>query len=264
MESESEPVTSLAMLLSECGLSHLSENLASERLTIGDMERTQLLATLKASGVGKLGERQACATAIAKAKKAGRLRPGNPLDVPPASAGAPAVSFAAAPAGALKRKPRIVLLHGGSTNPQILDVQCAPLVKRVKDEFELLHVEGHLAAKSDSPMALMLKRAFGPLAERLRDYATTVFDSRGWWTYSGTCDTALRNLERSLAETGDVDFLLGFSQGANFAAMLAARAAMRLPGSRPPFRGVILLEPDLCATTRNGPRDTPHAYCRRR
>ena len=247
MQATDEPITSLSALLAECNLSHLCEPLSSDTLALADTERTELLATLKARGVSKLGERQACATAMGKAKRLGRLLPGSPLDVPPGSSGvAPAITFAAAPSEPLSRKPRIALLHGGATNPKIFDFQLKQLSSRVKEDFDLLHIPGHRVVNpGDNPMALMMKKVFGPLAEQLLEYAPTSFDQRGWWRYQATCDTALRNLEQSLAEAGEVDFLLGFSQGANFATMLAARAKMSLPGSRPPFRGIILLEPDL-------------------
>ena len=92
-----------------------------------------------------------------------------------------------------------------------------------------------------------MRRFYGPSAE-LREYAEATADDRGWRTYN-ELDEAVEALEGRVA---GADCLLGFSQGANFASMLAARAERR--GT--PFRAVVL----LCGARPGWARQLPGAF----
>ena len=171
--------------------------------------------------------------------------------------------------GPLGRKPRIALLHGGHTNSEIFKMQLARLLPTLSQLAEIIHLDGGEAAP-DGQLNDMMRKFFGE-QQLLRQYTTTAFDERDGWLWYPQLDEAIPRVERALQVLGPIDFCLGFSQGANFAAMLAARAALVSPAGDaaaaaaatkmaaegpsplPPFYGVILLEPDLPGWARQKP-----------
>lgn len=111
-------VGSLAELLSECNLLHLSDALADETLlSLSSLSRVDLLTQLKESGVAKLAERQSLANAFGKASRAGRLRAGGESDDPPGRA-ATAHEEAIVPPIDNDSKPVLVSFYSGGLTPQ--------------------------------------------------------------------------------------------------------------------------------------------------
>ena len=127
---------------------------------------------------------------------------------------------------------RIALLHGTAGSAKTLTIQLGPLLPKLQEIWDVTFVEGPKLCKEDNPHVKTMRRFYGPSAE-LREYAEATADDRGWRTYN-ELNEAVEALEGRVA---GADCLLGFSQGANFASMLAARAERR--GA--PFRAVVLL-----------------------
>ncbi len=128
---------------------------------------------------------------------------------------------------------RIALLHGTAGSAKTLTIQLGPLLPKLRETWDVTFVEGPKRCAEDNPHVKTMRRFYGPSAE-LREYAEATADDRGWRTYN-ELDEAVEALESRV----EADCLLGFSQGANFASMLAARAERR--GA--PFRAVVLLCP---------------------
>lgn len=131
------------------------------------------------------------------------------------------------------------------------------------NEMDFHYVEGQRVCDDNNPMVAGMRKVFGDDAV-LREYAIATEDSRGWRTYD-ELDAAIKYLEKKFKGLpgGPPDVVLGFSQGANLATLLLARAELRLPGAPPPYRCGILLSgskpgwaaqfPDLFAA----PLETP-------
>ena len=126
---------------------------------------------------------------------------------------------------------RIALLHGTAGSEKTLRIQLGPLLPKLQETWDVTFVEGPKRCAEDNPHVKTMRRFYGPSAE-LREYAEATADDRGWRTYN-ELDEAVEALEGRVA---GADCLLGFSQGANFASMLAARAERR--GT--PYRAVVL------------------------
>ena len=142
---------------------------------------------------------------------------------------------------------RIALLHGTAGSAKTLTIQLGPLLPKLEETWDVAFVEGPKLCKEDNPHVKTMRRFYGPSAE-LREYAEATADDRGWRTYN-ELDEAVEALEGRIA---GADCLLGFSQGANFASMLAARAERR--GA--PFRCVVL----LCGARPGWARQLPGAF----
>lgn len=141
---------------------------------------------------------------------------------------------------------RIALLHGTAGSAKTLTIQLGPLLPRLQETWDVTFVEGPKRCAEDNPHVKTMRRFYGPSVE-LREYAEATADDRGWRTYN-ELDEAVEALESRV----DADCLLGFSQGANFASMLAARAEQR--GT--PFRAVVL----LCGARPGWARQLPGAF----
>jgi len=161
------------------------------------------------------------------------------------------------------RKPRIGLVHGGSSNPSIFRKQISKLLTVLGDEVELVDLTGTLLSddvrKDERGLANMalMRKVFGA-DQVLYEHAITQYDA-GRFYYS-RADEGVVALEAQIREHGPVDVLLGFSQGANFSSILAARACAGLACAAPPFRALVLLENDPPAwPSRNFPTVFPPA-----
>ena len=129
------------------------------------------------------------------------------------------------------RRRSIALLHGTAGSAKTLTIQLGPLLPKLQETWDVAFVEGPKLCAETNPHVKTMRRFYGPSAE-LREYAEATADDRGWRTYN-ELDEAVEALESRV----EADCLLGFSQGANFASMLAARAERR--GT--PYRAVVLL-----------------------
>lgn len=118
------------------------------------------------------------------------------------------------------RKPRVVCLHGTACGEQIFRTQLSKLLSQNKD-VEFIFVEGQVKIEEGPAFETMQK--FFPGCPT-RAYDELQFDEKGWRAYKDPKAT-LEYLQSQLKAHAPVDGLLGFSQGSNFCAMLAAQAA---------------------------------------
>ena len=119
------------------------------------------------------------------------------------------------------RKKRIAVLHGTAGNGQIVKFQLAQLVRKL-DDFDVTYVDAPKVVEKDNRHAAMMRKIFGD-KQILREFAVASVDQRGWRIYEDI-DNALKAAEELV---GQVDAIVAFSQGANFATMLVARAEQR-------------------------------------
>lgn len=168
-------------------------------------------------------------------------------------------SFLPTPNGPLGRRARVGLLHGGCSNPSIFRQQLSILLAHVGDgHFEWVDLAGALRSeevrfdeRGVGNMRVM-RRAFGD-DQPLFEHAVTCYDPDGRFYYE-RLDEAVATLEDQMRESKPIDALVGFSQGANLATILSARACRGCDGSPPPFRALVLLENDPPAwPLRNAP-----------
>ena len=149
-----DPIHTLTALLREANLSHLDEPLKTNGATLASLDtkldegRTPFLSWLKGDGgVAVLKDRQALCTALAKAKKYGRLQP--VADEASSDAADQVAATAASSAAAtafttptledlpkLSHPPHIVCLHGGGACAAVLRVQLARLLFMLKQTLK--------------------------------------------------------------------------------------------------------------------------------
>ena len=117
MTTSESPIRTLLELLADCQLEHLREPLCENTLGLLDESlcggRPELLKHLKEVGVAKLSDRQALATALAKAKKAGRVEP-TADDIPPGVGEKPIPPGEPDTSGA---RPALICFYSGGLDP---------------------------------------------------------------------------------------------------------------------------------------------------
>lgn len=225
----------LNTLATLAALPHLAAPLAAVTTAAALLEclesegRVQLLQLLKDHGVSKIGERQALANALGKARRQGIA--------PDATTGAP------------MPRPRVGLVHGGCSNSWIFRQQLKPLLEALAEEVELVDLQGGLLSEEvrfderGRQQMLLLHKAFGD-DQVLREHAVTCYDESGAFYYDRLME-GIENLEAQLRGLPTpLDALVGFSQGANLSTMLSARSVHRKEGAAPAFRALVLLEND--------------------
>ena len=118
----------------------------------------------------------------------------------------------------VRRRLRIGLIHGGTSNAAIFRKQLAKLLEAAGDEFDLQDLQGSMLSdqvrkdeRGLSNMALM-RKVFGDQAANLHEHAITLYDSHGRFYYDRV-DEGIANLEAQIRRHGPIDVLLGFSQG---------------------------------------------------
>ena len=137
--------------------------------------------------------------------------------------------------GGMAPKPRLLLLHGNGTSAAILRVQLAPLLSRLEGEFDTAFVDGfHDCEPPADVRRFFPKGPFRNYCAKLDESGAetnspTPPDSRAdSWQYENL-EEAAKMVETQVldanAEAGPVVAVIGFSQGANLAAYLLARAA---------------------------------------
>lgn len=135
------------------------------------------------------------------------------------------------------RTPRIVCLHGTACGERIFKTQLAKLVAVAKGKMELLFVEGPVRITSGPAWETMQKYFPG---QTNAAYDEVSLDDKGWRVYRDPRG-ALAWLQEQLEALAPIDGVLGFSQGANFATMLAAQAST---GVGVPLGCCVLLSPN--------------------
>mmetsp|Transcript_108661 Transcript_108661/g.307294 ORF Transcript_108661/g.307294 Transcript_108661/m.307294 type:complete len:358 (-) Transcript_108661:158-1231(-) len=121
------------------------------------------------------------------------------------------------------RRLRVAALHGTCMNPHLLDSALQRLVKQGADRVELVHISGRQKAGPHHP-------AYAATKARLPDEDLLLYtepDDLGakdnMLRYEGLEDVAAY-IQEEMAELLPIDGVLGFSQGAAVATVLAAQA----------------------------------------
>lgn len=126
------------------------------------------------------------------------------------------------------RKPTVAVLHGTAANGSIAKIQFASMMPRLSSKAELVFIDGPRLCAEDAAHVATMRKFFGK-DQVLREFATATEDSRGWRTYDNL-EQAIDQAEEAIRKQvrgEDPQALIGFSQGANFATMLVARAERR-------------------------------------
>jgi predicted esterase len=166
------------------------------------------------------------------------------------------------------RKPHVVLLHGTACNNSVLKTQLRELLQGWQ-EVDVTFIEGHrVIPNPHHPTAKMIAETFN--TQNHREYLETHPCDKEAKLY-GMFDSAIGEFEANLKKETNgrpVDALLGFSQGALFATLMAARA-LKCEDAPPPFKCVVLLNPPnpVSLTERAGdfftsPLGTPALICK--
>ena len=115
-----------------------------------------------------------------------------------------------------KRKPRVGLIHGGSSNSYIFRKQLSRLLTSSEGKFEFVDLSGgmpsHEVRKDERGLANMalMHKVFG-VEQSLFEHAVTKYDGEKF--YYDRLQEALEHLEKQIHEHGPIDALVGFSQG---------------------------------------------------
>eukprot|EP00933_Yihiella_yeosuensis_P035617 TRINITY_DN29216_c0_g1_i1.p1 TRINITY_DN29216_c0_g1~~TRINITY_DN29216_c0_g1_i1.p1 ORF type:complete len:252 (+),score=52.04 TRINITY_DN29216_c0_g1_i1:49-756(+) len=121
----------------------------------------------------------------------------------------------------MMRKPRVLCLHGMAGNAHIMRTQMKHFVDAAEDRLELIFIDAGLKVADDNAEKVLISQYF-PGQEHF-EYAKPTTDANGWRTYDGI-DGALEHIQAALRKEAPIDAVLGFSQGSNFATMIAAQA----------------------------------------
>eukprot|EP00928_Gymnodinium_smaydae_P027636 TRINITY_DN21304_c0_g1_i1.p1 TRINITY_DN21304_c0_g1~~TRINITY_DN21304_c0_g1_i1.p1 ORF type:complete len:258 (-),score=37.86 TRINITY_DN21304_c0_g1_i1:260-1033(-) len=127
------------------------------------------------------------------------------------------------------RRPRVLCLHGTASSSAIFQFQLGVLISESKSDLDLLFADGTLHCDASCPIVgsqVQLMRKYFPQGDLLQ-WALPSEDANGWRTYEGL-NAVVESLEHLLRREAPVDAVLGFSQGANFATVVAALATHRL------------------------------------
>lgn len=135
------------------------------------------------------------------------------------------------------RLPRVLCLTGTASGQRIMEVQLSRLLREAKGRVEFVIYEGERDCTMPEPLEIM-SAFFKGLPMKMYDELT--FDERNWRCYKDVRGT-LATLQRVLKTQGPFDGVLGFSQGANFAVMLAAQS---YTGAGQPFSFVVPMCPN--------------------
>lgn len=139
-------------------------------------------------------------------------------------------------------KPKVLCLHGTASGEKIMNQQYAKLFSKWAskvDHFILQSMKTVPDKKGANKEALETMTQFFP-GKPMMMYDELVFDERNWRCYKNPKDV-LFWMQQSMKKHGPFDGVLGFSQGANFAAMLAG---MSYIGQGKPLSFVILMCPN--------------------
>jgi len=111
-------------------------------------------------------------------------------------------------------------LHGTASGTKIMEAQFAKLFAKAKGQIDFHIVEG--MKQCDLPEAIETMSQFFK-GKPMMMYDKLEFDERNWRCYKKVRDT-LNWLQAQMKKNGPFDGIIGFSQGANFAVMLAAQS----------------------------------------
>mmetsp|Transcript_103167 Transcript_103167/g.300881 ORF Transcript_103167/g.300881 Transcript_103167/m.300881 type:complete len:324 (-) Transcript_103167:104-1075(-) len=137
------------------------------------------------------------------------------------------------------RKRRLLCLHGVGGSKGIWASQAKRLLTALEaEDIECITLEGQQECTSQEAVE-NLEIFFGKKDPKLQ-YDECEFDERNWITYVNNEDV-LDWMQDELVDLAPIDGILGFAQGANFAAMLAGQASI---GEGEPLSLVCLISPN--------------------
>jgi len=131
-----------------------------------------------------------------------------------------AAAKAKAKAGPPARAPRVLCLHGTASGTKIMEMQLMKLFSKAKGKIDFHIAEGPKQCNMQEAIDTMSQFFKG---KPMMMYDELQFDERNWRCYKKVRD-ALTWLQAQIKKHGPFDGVLGFSQGANFAVMLAAQS----------------------------------------
>ena len=231
----------------------------AERKTPGETSNTRFLVPRRSWWLHVLDGGEARRSSMPSATRIAELQAENfaeDVEVPPEAAGwsedrlvaflesggveSSAQGSLAAPLG---RRARVACLHGTAGNERIFTIQASRLKLALKAAgADSAVYEGTEVIAAENPHGAAMRKIFGD--QVLREYAPALLDEAGRRTYEpAAAEAAVADLEARIAGAGGCDAVLGFSQGANFASMLAARAAAGVGPLATSLRCVVLLAP---------------------
>ena len=161
----------------------------------------------------------------------------------------PAATVAAPPSPSPSRRvPSVLLLHGTACNARVLRTQLRWLLQGGDDDSERARwappsafaVEGALQVPALHPTAQIVRAAYGPQTEYLQYLETAPFDASA--SVYGGLDAAVAHVRQQVRICAPTA-VVGFSQGALLATLLAARAVDE-EGEEPPGCLVLFNPPD--------------------
>ena len=211
----------LANLLAELKLEGLGGRL--EAHTLGGLAdslkggRPAFLSMLKEAGVDKLAERQALSNGLSKAVREGRL--GQLSGAPP---------------------PRLLFLHGFGNSATIAELQTMALKAEVCDDVKIL--EGTVVLAEEQ-----LRTAAGLDADLRKEGLAGTMTLHGWYPVEvvgglnhprsfADVSAAAGAIAELIVSAGGYDGIVGFSQGASTALVVAERVAEINERLAPPAR----------------------------
>ena len=142
----------------------------------------------------------------------------------------------------MPRKPHVCLFHGTAGNETIVRFQMKKFIDQYKDEFDISVVEAPRCMTNNfHPRVRDMRPIFGKHVI-LREWLES--SMQGSTDYAKAAWGMLRTDERLQKLNKKVDVIVGFSAGAQMAALMAARSMIE-PKSHPPFRAIVMLCPPV-------------------
>jgi len=127
------------------------------------------------------------------------------------------------------RRIRVLVLHGGCSNARVMGFQLTRLAKRLDGRVDLVYVNGPLVYPDDSSAVEEQRTIFKGIASELKFYSFHQCLQTGHGQYGERSDDGLGGvltyLQNQIRINAPIDGVLGFSEGANAASVLAAQSA---------------------------------------
>jgi len=215
-----------------------SSPVAPSRLATGALLREERVEGNRLEYTKLMGEGPETGWVTIKLNEKVLLDPAPIFEPKPAVAGREAGVFAeAASAAPSSRKIRVLCLHGTASSPRVMSNQLAILMKRAREDIEFVFAEGCIICSESNPIVAKqiktMKQYYSN--ETFRQWGEPLGEQLGWRRYDGL-DLACHTVQDVLKKEAPIDAVLGFSQGANVAHIVAAQAAL---GKGAPFRCVV-------------------------
>jgi len=215
-----------------------SSPVAPSRLATGALLREERVEGNRLEYTKLMGEGPETGWVTIKLNEKVLLDPAPIFEPKPAAAGREAGVFAeAASLAPPSRKIRVLCLHGAVSSPRVMSDQLAILRKRAAEDIEFVFAEGCLVCSENDPIVVQQIKIMSQFYsnETFRQWMEPLGVMFGWRRYDGL-DLACQTVQDVLKKEAPIDAVLGFSQGATLAHIVAAQAAL---GKGAPIRCVV-------------------------